>query len=595
MGKILILGNNDNTNWKNGLSNTKCIQMPTLSLGEDGESKLCQFVIDNVSEDIIACALDVDSISNPELCLAFAMTLRLSIFELKGTALIPILFVSNTTQDIFYGYKFSPIILTKNLSFESPNNAAAALEVMEPLTPVEYRTSFLDIIKILPNATEGRHSLANQWGADVLHRIVLGSSTGNPLIQKARRSLYFRYVLSLTLKIDDIETLVKGNDTIIFSEKIGSINANGKRILLIDDEADKGWSDVLYSLLEGATFKTISEQTQDYEGLSEGARYEIERGNYDLIFLDLRMNGVSEEGVLNPEDFSGMKILKAIKSLNKGTQVIMFTASNKAWNMKALLDSGADGYYIKESPEYAFPHSYSMSNACELLDSIKRCLNNGYLRSVFKNVRRIKELIKQNNYFDNRNDEILSSIDIAFDLLSKSDNKPEYKSYAYLQLFLVIEEYVKLPSVFSETGNDLYLYNDTSRYHILKDKKVKGKSFTYNSVITMKSGTGHFVLEKGIYESRFLETNFLVSSLLIFKFSENISSAYQWTKIYKVRNAAAHPKDAIITEEDFHRILTFMLYFFDPNKVKWREPSQAFPDLSKEQQLELLKNKFNRR
>lgn len=144
--------------------------------------------------------------------------------------------------------------------------------------------------------------------------------------------------------------------------------------------------------------------------------------------------------------------------------------------------------------------------------------------------------------------------------------------------------------------DSLYLCRDNNaQYCILKDKEVKGKSFSYNSVITMKSGTGHFVLEKGIYESRFLETNFLVSSLLIFKFSEENSSVYQWTKIYKVRNYAAHPKDAIITEEDFHRILTFMLYFFDPQNVKWRDPLQAFPRLSMADQLEQLKNKFNRR
>ncbi|AHF13988.1 hypothetical protein BARVI_12125 [Barnesiella viscericola DSM 18177] len=575
--------------------------MPALSLGEDGESKLCQFVIDNVSDDIIACALDVDSIYSPELCLAFAMTLRLSIFELKGAALMPVLFVSNATQDLFYGYKYSPIILTRSIAVEIPDRAVAALSVMEPLNSVEYKTLFLDLIKVLPNATEGRHSLANQWGADVLHRIVLGPSTDNSLIQKARRSLYFRYILSLTLKVDDIEALAKGHDTIKSFERMAPIDAEGKKILLIDDEADKGWEDVLCRLLKGATFKTISEQTQDYKSLSDNARNEIERGNYDLIFLDLRMNGVSEESVLNPEDFSGMKILRAIKSLNKGTQVIMFTASNKAWNMKALLDSGADGYYIKESPEYVFPHSYSMSNACELLDSIKRCLNNGYLRDIFRKVKKIKELIEENKYFyvDKENDktqEILSSIDIAFDLLSKSNNNSEYRSYAYLQLFLVIEEYVKLSSVFCEMYDSLYLCRDNNaQYCILKDKEVKGKSFSYNSVITMKSGTGHFVLEKGIYESRFLETNFLVSSLLIFKFSEENSSVYQWTKIYKVRNYAAHPKDAIITEEDFHRILTFMLYFFDPQNVKWRDPLQAFPRLSMADQLEQLKNKFNRR
>lgn len=73
------------------------------------------------------------------------------------------------------------------------------------------------------------------------------------------------------------------------------------------------------------------------------------------------MNGVQEEKVLSPNEFSGMKILKAIKAANQGIQVIMFTASNKAWNMKALLDAGADGYYIKESPEFAFPNSYSVT------------------------------------------------------------------------------------------------------------------------------------------------------------------------------------------------------------------------------------------
>ena len=83
-----------------------------------------------------------------------------------------------------------------------------------------------------------------------------------------------------------------------------TINAAGKKILLIDDEADKGWSDVLKQMLNGSTFKTIKEQAADYSSLSEAAQDEIESGNYDLIFLDLRMNGVQEEGKVRPEDFS---------------------------------------------------------------------------------------------------------------------------------------------------------------------------------------------------------------------------------------------------------------------------------------------------
>lgn len=51
-----------------------------------------------------------------------------------------------------------------------------------------------------------------------------------------------------------------------------------------------------------------------------------------------------------PSEYSGAKILDEIKSDNFGTQVIMYTASNKSWNMRELIGKGADGFYIKESP-----------------------------------------------------------------------------------------------------------------------------------------------------------------------------------------------------------------------------------------------------
>ena len=135
--------------------------MPVFSLGEDGERKLCEFVINNIDIDSKAIVLDVDEISKPELCLAFAMAIRLSILDIKSAALSPILFISRATQDILTGYKYSPIILTGCIAFDLPENASDALEVMIPLSPSEYRTKFLDVIKIIPNATEGRHSLAN--------------------------------------------------------------------------------------------------------------------------------------------------------------------------------------------------------------------------------------------------------------------------------------------------------------------------------------------------------------------------------------------------------------------------------------------------
>lgn len=595
MAKILVLGNEQTKKWSESISNSHFIQMPVFSLGEDGERKLCEFVINNIDSDSMAIVVDVDEISKPELCLAFAMAIRLSILDIKSAALSPILFISRATQDILIGYKYSPIIFTGSIVFDLPENASDALEVMEPLSPSEYKTKFLDVIKIIPNATEGRHSLANQWGADVLSRIVVGNETNNELIKKARLSLYFRYVRALSLGTNDIENIIQGVELPSTPTSLKKIDATGKKILLIDDEADKGWGDVLCKMLPNSEFKTIQEQVPDYEHLSNDAKKEIESGKYDLIFLDLRMNGVAEEDTLRPDDFSGMKILKAIKEQNKGNQVIMFTASNKAWNMKALLDAGADGYYIKESPEYTFPASYSDSNARELCTSITQCLDNGYLRNVYLKVKKIKELIQDSQCFSNRTDELLGSIDIAYDLLAKSNAKQEYKAYSYLQLFLVIEEFVKNPAVFDTSEDGLYLYNGEQRYRLLKDKMVKDKTVTYNSAILMKSGTGHYSLEKGKYEGRFIDTNYLVSALLIFKYGEINSAAYQWTKIYKVRNDSAHPKEANISSDDFYRILSFMLIFFDDTKAKWRDISDAFPDIDPNEQLALLQAKFNKK
>lgn len=475
MEKILVLGNEQTKKWSESISDSLFLQMPIFSLGEDGERKLCEWVINNIPNDCKAVVVDIDEISNPELCIAFAMALRLSVLDIHSSALSPILFVSRATQDILTGYKYSPIILTGSIAFDQPDNVSDALEVMEPLSPGEYKTRFLDIIKIIPNATEGRHSLANQWGADVLSRIVVGDETNNELIKKARLSLYFRYVRALSLGTKDIEDIIQQVETPYAPTSFKNIEATGKKILLIDDEADKGWDDVLRKMLPNAEFKTIQEQVPDYDSLSEDAKKTIESGKYDLIFLDLRMNGVTEEDTLSPNDFSGMKILKAVKEQNKGNQVIMFTASNKAWNMKALLDAGADGYYIKESPEYSFPILYSESNAREFCASIEQCLKNGYLRKVYHKIKRIKQLIQESNCYGDRTDEILGSIEIAYKLLSKSNQQKEYNAYAYLQLFLIIEEYAKNPLLFDLTETGLYLYNGETRFRILKDKETKGK------------------------------------------------------------------------------------------------------------------------
>ena len=439
MGKILVLGNNPQVNWIHTIPEVVFLQMPSHSLGENGEIKLSEFIINNINnENIKAFVFDVESISNPELCLAFAMALRLSIVETKSSALAPILFVSNCTSDNFFGYKYSSILLTGSVVLEEPANLNDALMLLKPLTPNDYKDKFVDIIKILPNAKEGRHSIANQWGADVLSRIVCGGETNNDLIKKARQSLYFKYVRVQSFTINDIDDILNGKENRTYSGNLNVVDAKGKNILLIDDEADKGWEDVLRKLLSNSNFLPIKEKVPDYESLSDNAKREIESGKYDLIFLDLRMNGVTEENIQKPSEFSGMKILEEIKKQNKGNQVIMFTASNKAWNMRALLEAGADGYYIKESPDYFFPASYSESNTNAFIDEIQNCLNRSYLRSIYSGIDDIVDNLSSSSLSQSLKDRINNQLNIAFVLIYKATSKQEF-AFAYVSLEQILE------------------------------------------------------------------------------------------------------------------------------------------------------------
>ena len=437
---ILLLGNDLSQERMSGMSNVTYKPLTTFPLGEKGEKEMFDNISSSIPLDVDAIIIDVDSTKSPDACLSYALAIRLSLHEKKSAALAPIIFMSSLTPDIFKNSPYSTLLQTKGISFETPLYTPTAVELMEPLSAKDYHPYFLDLVKVKPNATEGTHSIANQWGADVLERIISGDETENELIKRARQSLYFRYVLTLTLKQETIFDLANNINDVEKANRIDVLDASGKKILLIDDEADKGWKDVIGRILNNSNLITFNQQTADYTNLSEDIKKEIEKEDADLIFLDLRINGVAEDTDehIRPYDFSGMKVLKAIKKINPGLQVIMLTASNKAWNMKALVDAGADGYYIKESPEYAFSAEYSIANANNLVKQIERCLEKKYLCKIYTGIKKLKSTLDscgQSQYFCNR---IKNHLNISYILLSQAKTKQDF-AFAYITLEQIVE------------------------------------------------------------------------------------------------------------------------------------------------------------
>ena len=589
MARIIILGSK-NSNELSTRLDAELVEVPDLYANDLGS--INDFVVCRLKQKFDVLIIDAENIQRPDVALALGMYLRLSFAELGDNSLVPIIIASDKRIKSFLHFSnYSQLLLTENVYFQS--RSEIIIQAVSPLDAKKYKEDFLDYINIQSGPEVGRHSLANQWGASVLSRMVSANEVlQNDSLLNAQKTLYFKYVFAKTL--DSIEPYINQSEDKEAPKTLSSkINATGKKILLIDDEADKGWATVLDTMFVGKSrFDVIKERVPGYNSLSDGARNIIESNDYDLIFLDLRMNGIAEENNLEPDKFSGMDILKKIKSLNKGTQVIILTASNKAWNLKALLDADADGYYTKESPELLFPYEVSYGNYVALQKTINRCFERGYLHWIYPKIEKLKKLMKQYNFFGDETDVMLGNIDVAFDLMYKSNEADEYNAYAYLQLFLVIEEYANLSSVIDVTGDGLYLNKGTERYRILKEKEpANNGKYKYQAAISFNGG--HYALTKGDYEKRFVDTNFRVSSLLIYKFGECTSGIRNWTTINTIRNnKAAHPKSEKVYNSEINQILDFMLFFFDENNANWRPISDALPERSDEENEKLLKGKF---
>ena len=103
--------------------------------------------------------------------------------------------------------------------------------------------------------------------------------------------------------------------------------------------------------------------------------------------------------------------------------------------MKILLESGADGYYIKESPEYKFSLGFSVANFNALRDNIKDCLQRSYLRKVYAQLKDIKkDFNKTHGDTTNFKNSIIHQIELSYNLLYS-----RHFEYAFITLYQVIE------------------------------------------------------------------------------------------------------------------------------------------------------------
>lgn len=276
--------------------------------------------------------------------------------------------------------------------------------------------------------------MANEWGLMALNRFVSKDTNCiSEILRKAEKNMFFRYSVIKNMDIRDVL-----EDTFDNEKKDANLipqqdKQKGGKYLLIDDKGNEGWKEVLMCCVrEVEAFDVHDKETASYNALPQDLRDKLKEGFYDVIFLDLRLMACEENKDLNVMDFSGMKVLQGIKQANPGNQVIIFTASSKSWNLKALIDNGADEYYLKESPLFHFSKEESRENAKHLVKTIGYCYRRNYLRKSYKLVEGIKENINASPRLnENNKKETIAQLDMAFHQLLKITGTNNKNSFAY--------------------------------------------------------------------------------------------------------------------------------------------------------------------
>jgi len=266
--------------------------------------------------------------------------------------------------------------------------------------------------------------------------------------------------------------------------------------------------------------------------------------NYDVIFLDLRLSKEEDKvnQISNISDFTGTKVLRKIKDINKGIQVIIFTASNKVWNIERLLEIGANGYYIKESPEYILNEVFSKENYNELLVTVKKTLSLKYLRRVDTIHRKCIGNVSINrpgrsNSYQTFYDRTIASFEITSQLLAKTTIDPKYYNLAFLTYFQIIEDYVGQRENFRRISNRECYVGSLSTKVIDDSTGSLIWKLTYKQDRT--NGDYFEIFDEAKPNEVSIQTLAKVSFVLAFMFHKNNSFLKKWANLNNIRNTKA--------------------------------------------------------
>jgi len=393
-----------------------------------------------------------------------AYHIRLSV-ELGDKRFIPIVIISDFKRDTLIRYdSMSNILLTQNI-FLVQNNQTDIESIKKldffNLTPDDYHNNFLTKVVVeQPKDYLTHHDIANEWSIHTWAEFlkIKDSQAIDKNREKISSMLYFKYLLA-KYPVHDVSN-------ISFAPKRPQSTGN---ILYIDDQWAEGWSEIFekyYSKTPNISFNTFNYEYKDmnkFNFLNELTE-QIKSSMPDMILLDLRLTKKDHEET-DLEQLTGIKILNIIKEINKGIQVVMFTATTQSRILENLYDKGILGYIQKEHP------AKTQLNMKDTFLKLKFLTDSAFEKSYLKEIWNVNKQIKAKllkdpfsqyisdieSYKDNLA-KLIKESEYIFDILnSEKENK---FNYALVSLATCLDA---LQSIFI----DEYYSNGTKEYYYL--------------------------------------------------------------------------------------------------------------------------------
>lgn len=303
-------------------------------------------------------------------------------------------------------------------------------------------------VKNFQNSIEyDRHQATNEWAA-----IKLLLNHGRTLAQTEAifpfpKTAYFKQKLRnlniSALGAVSVASPILAAQILIQRSLLTSHLTGIRRVLLIDDNADKGWSHFVGELFSGVPVDI----KYNYSESSNVADFSI----YDMILLDLRLPFDSSSSATDIQH--GLSLIDQIKTSEDSLHVplLIFTASQKAATMEKVLEKGADGIFVKEALDSSAEDS--LANYLDLITKINCHIEKGKALSIYW-----KAIVKiKNNLIAEVSDippmqlksRIVERLEMFYGLLKKNYEQNTYndqrfhfssESLAYMTLWSMLNE-----------------------------------------------------------------------------------------------------------------------------------------------------------